>query len=94
MPIWRPIVPPFQRARIIPQPTPEAALPTKLTPIIKPNPSIPLKDANGTTHMAMAGKDNTKQKASQPNFLGGDVLADSTGGAEKFFPQKGHHGAE
>jgi hypothetical protein len=92
--IWWPTVPPFQRASMIPQPTPEATLPTMLTIIMTPNPSTPLKGPNGTTQMAMAGKDNTKQKTSQPNFLAGDVFAESFGGAEKFFPQYGHHGAE
>jgi hypothetical protein len=81
------IVPPFQRARRIPQPTPENALPYMLIKITSFN-------MKGVSQMVMAGMDKMSQKANHPNLRGGFALAESFCGAEKFLPQNGHHGAE
>jgi hypothetical protein len=92
--IWFAIVPPFQRARRIPPPTPEAALP--YTPIISAtlNPFIPPENMKGVTQIVMAGMHNTNQNGNHLNLRGVCVLAESSGGAGKFFPQNGHNGAE
>jgi hypothetical protein len=92
--IWFAMVPPLQRARRIPPPTPEAALP--YTPIISttPNPFSPLENMKGVTQIVMAGMHNTNQNGNHLNLRGISVLAEPSGGADKFFPQNGHCGAE
>ncbi len=84
----------FHRARIIPQPKPEIALPTKLMSITVPRVSNELEIKFTRMKSAIAGADITIVKTSHGNLCCGLFATDESEAFAEFFPQKGHHGAE